>query len=88
MPPDNQNNQDNGHSNGWLMYQRLVLAELERHDDEINGDCGLKKELAHLRTEFEVLKAKIFAYAAIAGGAVAIIVELLVRYLMKHMGVS
>lgn len=88
MPPDNQNNQDNGHNNGWLMYQRLVLAELERHDQEINGKEGLKNCLTQLRTEFEVLKAKIFAYGAIAGGVVSIIIQFAVRVIMKYTGVG
>jgi hypothetical protein len=88
MPPDKPDNESNGHSNGWLMYQRLVLAELERHDKEINGEAGVKTSLSKLRTEFEVLKAKIFAYGAIAGGVVAIIAEIIVRIILKATGAS
>jgi len=67
------------------MYQRLVLAELERHDQEINGEAGLKNSVANLRTEFEVLKAKLIAYGAIAGGGAAIIAEIIIRaWLSTH----
>lgn len=86
--PNDRDNQDNGNSNGWLMYQRLVLAELERHDQEINGESGLKNGLARLRTEFEVLKAKIFAYGAIAGGVAAIIAEIIIRSVLATHGVQ
>ena len=88
MPTENENPEDNGHSNGWLMYQRLVLAELERHDQEINGECGLKNSVANLRTEFEVLQAKIFAYGAIAGGCAAIVAEIIIRSILATHGVK
>jgi hypothetical protein len=94
MPPEENGSNNNGSSNGngtnsWIMYQRLVLAEMERHNEDI---CTLKKDQNTQRTDFEVLKAKILAYGLIGGTAAGLItsaiIQLILHFIIKATGTS
>lgn len=56
-------NQSNNHDQGWTQYQKLVLAELERHDTrQIATDkevVELKLQHAKLTLEVSTIKEKV-----------------------------
>lgn len=66
-------------SNGWTLYQKLVLAELERHSSSLED---IKKHMSKLEVEIATLKVKAAGWGLIAGMipvAIAVIIELLSR---------
>lgn len=68
---------DQWQGNGWTQYQKLVLAELERHSEQLDR---LSKQITHLDIELAMLKVKAGAWGLIGGlipVAIAIMIELL-----------
>jgi hypothetical protein len=63
--------------NGWNEYQKLVLAELERHNKMLEEVQG---ELQHLRTDIAVLKIKVIGLGMLAGWIASIIGTVVLRY--------
>lgn len=60
----------------WLEYQKLVLAELERHGTALEA---LSAQVGSIKTEIALLKLKSGVWGAIAGmipAAVAIAIKL------------
>jgi hypothetical protein len=50
--------------NGWSEYQKLVLAELKRLDESVNG-C--QRELAEIRLGLAVLRTRAVSWGAVGG---------------------
>ena len=50
--------------NGWNEYQRLVLAELKRLDDNV---MSTRSEMAELRVAVEVLRTRAVTWGALGG---------------------
>lgn len=69
---------------GWNEYQRLVLAELERHHQTLEM---LRSELRGLHTEIAVIRAQAKMYGIVAGGTAAlagsVITSLIVYYIVN-----
>lgn len=54
-----------GHDgNGWAEYRKLVLNELERHEEILND---IRKEVLLMRSELVTLKVKVAVMGASAG---------------------
>ncbi len=52
--------------NGWREYQKLVLNELERHNDLIEG---LRGDISSLRGDMVAVKVKIAMWSLATGTA-------------------
>jgi hypothetical protein len=63
--------------NGWLEYQKLVLSELERLDQDIKG---LRKEIAELHDDTLQLKLKAGIWGAV-GAAIPVTMLLAIQFL-------
>lgn len=61
---------------GWVEYQRLVLAELERHSATLET---IGRDLGSVRTEVALLKLKSGVWGALAGLIPAVVVLVLAR---------
>ena len=66
--------------NNWSEYQKLVLAELERHGSLISE---VDQKITDLRVEIAMLKVKSGGWGA-AAGLVSVMVFLLYQLLSKH----
>ena len=66
--------------NNWSEYQKLVLAELERHGSLISE---VDQKITDLRVEIAMLKGKSGVWGA-AAGLVSVMVFLLYQLLSKH----
>ena len=66
--------------NDWSEYQKLVLAELERHGSLISE---VDQKITDLRVEIAMLKVKSGVWGA-AAGLVSVMVFLLYQLLSKH----
>ena len=66
--------------NNWSEYQKLVLAELERHGSLISE---VDQKITDLRVEIAMLKVKSGVWGA-AAGLVSVMVFLLYQLLSKH----
>ena len=66
--------------NNWAEYQKLVLAELERHGSLISE---VDQKITDLRVEIAMLKVKSGVWGA-AAGLVSVMVFLLYQLLSKH----
>lgn len=63
----------------WTNYQRLVLSELERHDEHLQQ---IAKHLTDVKLEIAMLKVKSGVWGALAGlipVIVLVVVEILRR---------
>ena len=65
--------------NNWSEYQKLVLAELERHGSLISE---IDEKIGNLRVEIAMLKVKSGIWGA-AAGLVSVMVFLLYQLLSK-----
>lgn len=70
---------DKWEGNGWTTYQKLVLAELERHGEKLEK---LEAHLNRVEIEIAMLKVKSGAWG-LMGGAVPVVIMLLVEFLKK-----
>ena len=66
--------------NNWSEYQKLVLAELERHGSLISE---VDQKITDLRVEIAMLKVKSGVWGA-AAGLISVMVFLLYQLLSKH----
>ena len=66
--------------NNWSEYQKLVLAELERHGSLISE---VDQKITDLRVEIAMLKVKSGVWGA-AAGLVSVMVFLVYQLLSKH----
>jgi len=66
--------------NNWSEYQKLVLAELERHGSLISDIDG---KISDIRVEIAMLKVKSGVWGA-AAGLVSVLVFLLYQMLSKN----
>ena len=66
--------------NDWSEYQKLVLAELERHGSLISE---VDQKITDLRVEIAMLKVKSGVWGA-AAGLISVMVFLLYQLLSKH----
>lgn len=85
--PSNGNG-SNG-SNGWTTYGKLVLTELERHQDsldKIDSKIATIKEvdLPNIRTELATLKTKAMLLGAVAGTLFSGLVFAIFSALIHH----
>lgn len=76
MPPAAGAGCPSGAADGWSEYQRLVLAELERHNrniERLQADLAeLKAEIA-TRNELQALKEEFARYKADQGAEMAVL---------------
>ena len=70
----------NNSGNNWSEYQKLVLAELERHGSLISE---VDQKITDLRVEIAMLKVKSGVWGA-AAGLISVMVFLLYQLLSKH----
>lgn len=55
-------------TDGWAEYQRLVLAELERHGAQLTAlETKLNERLGEIRVEIATLKVKAGVWGALSG---------------------
>lgn len=66
--------------NNWSEYQKLVLAELERHGSLISE---VDEKISDLRVEIAMLKVKSGVWGA-AAGLISVMVFLLYQLLSKN----
>jgi hypothetical protein len=94
---DNGNGKNGNGTNAWPMWQRLVLAELERHDKnqkefgekadkehkEINDRITtvITNDLGTIKTEIAVIKTKASIYGALAGMGLSLLIEVMMKVL-------
>jgi hypothetical protein len=64
--------------NGWNEYQKLVLAELERHNELLES---VRREVQEMRTEIAVLKIKVIGLGVLAGWIASVIGTIVMKYL-------
>lgn len=65
--------------NGWTLYQKLVLAELERHSKDLeNINNELKEHMKKIEVEIAMLKVKSGAWG-LFGGLIPIAIALLAK---------
>jgi len=55
-------------SNSWNEYRRLVLAHLERHEEQLSA---IETKVESVRTEIALLKVKSSFFGALSGGIAA-----------------
>lgn len=61
----------------WVEYQRLVLAELERHSLSLTD---IAKDVSNVKTEIALLKLKSGLWGAVAG-MIPVLVVILVKFI-------
>lgn len=70
----------------WTEYQRLVLAELERHGRMLTAlDDRMREELSGIRVEIATLKVKAGVWGAIAG-LIPVLLAILMLILSRVLG--
>ena len=67
-------------TNGWEQYQKLVLAELVRLNEGVEG---LKRQMTQVQTQVAVLKVKSGLWGLVAG-AIPVLILVLLQYLGKR----
>lgn len=65
--------------NGWTQYQKLVLAELERHSSYLED---LKKHISRLEIEIATLKVKSGVWGLV-GGLIPVLIAIGIELLSK-----
>lgn len=65
--------------NGWTQYQKLVLAELERHSESLDA---LEDHLSRLEIEIATLKVKAGAWG-LMGGLVPVLLALGIELILR-----
>lgn len=90
---DNNNNANNG-SSSWVVWQRLILSELERHDQDSKDieqkvsdlDKDISEKINKIAIDIAVLQTRAALWGAGAGALLAGIVELGVYLILGHKG--
>lgn len=59
-------------SNDWVEYKRMVIAFMERSE---NQNKEILAEVSKLKTEITVLKTKAAVWGSFAGGIVALVIK-------------
>lgn len=82
MAETNDNNTTNGNSNAnsWVTYQRLILANGERHETAIKE---LTDKIAAIDKALAVLQTKMLIIGAAAGLLVSGLFEIIAAYIKK-----
>lgn len=70
----------NGEQNGWAIWSKHVLLELERLNDEIEK---VGNKLDEIRDDVIMLKTKASLWGGITGLIVAVAVSLITKLMMK-----
>lgn len=74
---DSQNQKWMG--NGWTQYQKLVLAELERHSKQLEAlNSQLNKQMSDLQVEIATLKVKSGVWGLL-GGLIPVLVFVVIE---------
>lgn len=70
--------------NGWTLYQKLVLADLERHSKDLKAiNEELKEHMRKVEVEIAMLKVKSGIWG-LAGGMIPVAVVLVLEFLKKR----
>ena len=97
MPPPEENNKNTYGSTGldsWATWQRLVLAEQERHERDLKEHCNkeeskfddLRREIGVLQTELAVIKGKAALIGSACGIGVSALIQILLYIVKSHTG--
>jgi len=93
--PDQQDNSYTGNgSSSWIVWQRLILSELERHDQDNKDieqkvsdlDKDLSEKINKISVDIAVLQTRAALWGAGAGAIIAGLVELAIALIMGHKG--
>lgn len=75
---------DNGQKNGWAVWSKHVLKELERLQETLDKMDGrlrkLDKDIGKIETEMAILKTKMLFIGSGAGVFTSTIITLLIAY--------
>lgn len=70
--------------NGWTQYQKLVLAELERHSKQLEQiNSQMHKQMSDLQVEIATLKVKSGVWG-LMGGLIPVLVLVVLELLGKR----
>lgn len=70
--------------NNWINYQKLVLAELERHSTQLDLiNTQLHRHMSEIQVEIAMLKVKAGIWGVI-GGAIPVVLFIVLDVLKKR----